>query len=261
MEKIQDVTRSFDGSGNVENWIKKIRLVAKLKEVKKLESFLPLFLEGDAFAVYDELSEESKGSIQKIEQALLSAFAQNRYSAYDTFRQRNWCPGEAVDVYMSDVRRLARLAKIENDDVIRCAFIRGLPSDISAQLRISTTINTMDMAVVVEQARVLMSDRLHGAMAAHAKYASTRSGTGIPTPRSQHADGNHRMSDDQNLSSDREHQGRHFPSRRYQQQHRRSIVCYACGREGHIARSCHLNLQGASSTPMVPQGASQVYQQ
>ena len=50
MEKIQDVTRSFDGSGNVENWIKKIRLVAKLKEVKKLESFLPLFLEGDAFA-------------------------------------------------------------------------------------------------------------------------------------------------------------------------------------------------------------------
>ena len=37
MENIQDVTRSFDGSGNVENWIKKIRLVAKLKEVKKLE--------------------------------------------------------------------------------------------------------------------------------------------------------------------------------------------------------------------------------
>ena len=261
MEKIQDITRSFDGSGNVENWIKKIRLVAKLKEVKKLESFLPLFLEGDAFAVYDELSEESKGSILKIEQALLNAFAQNRYSAYDTFRQRNWCPGEAVDVYMSDVRRLARLAKIENDDVIRCAFICGLPSDVSAQLRISSTINSMDMSVVVEQARVLMSDRLHGAMAAHAKYASTRSGTGIPTPRPQHADGNHRMSDDQNLSSDREHPGRYFPSRRYQQQHRRTIVCYACGREGHMARSCHLNLQGASSTPMVPQGASQVYQQ
>ena len=98
-------------------------------------------------------------------------------------------------------------------------------------------------------------------MAAHAKYASTRSGTGIPTPRSQHADGNHRMSDDQNLSSDREHPGRHFQSRRYQQQHRRSIVCYACGREGHIAMSCHLNLQGASSTQMVPQGGSQVYQQ
>ena len=205
MEKIQDVTRSFDGSGNVENWIKKIRLVAKLKEVKKLESFLPLFLEGHAFAVYDELSEESKGSILKIEQALLNAFAQNRYSAYDTFKQRNWCPGEAVDVYMSD--------------------------------------------------------RLHGAMAAHAKYAPTRSGTGIPTPRPQHADGNHRMSDDQNLSSDREHPSRYFPSRRYQQQHRRTIVCYACGREGHMARSCHLNLQGASSTPMVPQGASQVYQQ
>ena len=36
MENVQDVTRSFDVSGNVQNWIKKIRLVAKLKEVKKL---------------------------------------------------------------------------------------------------------------------------------------------------------------------------------------------------------------------------------
>ena len=177
MEKIQDVTRSFDGSGNVEKWIKKIRLVAKLKEVKKLESFLPLFL---------ELSEESKGSIQKIEQALLSAFAQNRYSAYDTFRQRNWCPGEAVDVYMSDVRRLARLAKIENDDVIRCAFICGLPSDVSAQLRISTTINTMDMSVVVEQARVLMSDRLHGAWCSTFRMMSRSMAHAVSPIRSSH---------------------------------------------------------------------------
>ena len=55
--------------------------MAKLKEVKKLESFLPLFLNGDAFSVYDELSETSKDSSEKIEQALLNAFAQNRYSA------------------------------------------------------------------------------------------------------------------------------------------------------------------------------------
>ena len=64
MEKIQDVTRSFDGGGNVENWIKKIRLVAKLKEVKKLESFLPLFLEGGALPyMTSSHAEESKGII------------------------------------------------------------------------------------------------------------------------------------------------------------------------------------------------------
>ena len=66
--------------------------------MKKLKSFLPLFLQGDAFAVYDELSGASKDNIEKIEQALRSAFAQNQYSAYGTFRHRNWCPGEAVDV-------------------------------------------------------------------------------------------------------------------------------------------------------------------
>ena len=127
MDKIQDVVRSFDGCGNIETWLKKLKLVAKLKEMEKLEFFLPLFLEGDAFSVYDELSETSKDSSEKI-----NAFAQNRYSAYDSFRQRSWTPEEAVDVYMSDLRRLARLSKIESDDVIRCAFICGLPADVSS---------------------------------------------------------------------------------------------------------------------------------
>ena len=34
MDKIQDVVRSFDGCGNIESWLKKLKLVAKLKEVK-----------------------------------------------------------------------------------------------------------------------------------------------------------------------------------------------------------------------------------
>ena len=108
MDKIQDVVRSFDGCGNIETWLKKLKLVAKLKEVKKLESFLPLLLDGDALSVYNELSETSEDSSEKIEQALLNAFAQKWYSAYDSFRQRSWTPGEAVDVYMSVllIRRL-----------------------------------------------------------------------------------------------------------------------------------------------------------
>ena len=218
---------------NIETWLKKLKLVAKLKEVKKLESFLPLFLEGDAFSVYDELSETSKDSSEKMEQALLNAFAQNRYSAYDSFRQRSWTPGEAVDVYMSDLRRLARLSKIESDDVIRCAFICGLPADVSSQLRIAATTNTMELSAVVVQARVLMSDRLHGAMAVHAKHDETRSTGGISASRSSH------RADDYSVPSSGDRQ------QRYQQQQRRVIVCYKCGKEGHIARYCRLNLQRA----------------
>ena len=40
MDKIQDVVRSFDGCGNIETWLKKLKLEAKLKEVKKLDIFL-----------------------------------------------------------------------------------------------------------------------------------------------------------------------------------------------------------------------------
>ena len=215
MDKIQDVVRSFDGCGNIDTWLKKFKLVAKLKEVKKLESFLPLFLEGDAFSVYDELSETSKDSSEKIKQALLNAFAQNQYSAYDSFRQRSWTPGEAVDVYMSDLRRrLSRLSKIESDDVIRCAFIFGLPADVSSQLRVAATINTMELSAVVEQARVLMSDRLHGAMAVHAKHDETRSTGGISASRSSH------RADDSSVPSSGDRQ------QRYQQQQRRVIVWF-----------------------------------
>ena len=154
--------------------------------MKKLESFLPMLLDGDAFSVHDELFGTSKNSSEKIEQALLNAFAQNRYSVYDSFRQRSWTPSEAVDVYISDFVWLLRLSGIESDDVIRCALICVLPADVSSQPRESTTINTMELSSMVEQARVLMSDRLHGVMAVHAKHDETRSTASISASWSSH---------------------------------------------------------------------------
>ena len=50
-----------------------------------------------------------------------------------------------------------------------------------------------------------MSDRFHGAIAAHAKYGSTGSVTDTPTSPLQHVDGNHQVKNDQNPSSDRGH--------------------------------------------------------
>ena len=47
--------KPFTGEGDVVSWIKKVQLVAKLQKVSDLASFIPLYLEGDALALYLEM--------------------------------------------------------------------------------------------------------------------------------------------------------------------------------------------------------------
>jgi hypothetical protein len=231
------MVKSFDGSsGSVEIWLEKMKLVARLQKIEELENFLPLYLEGAAFAVYNQLTAEKKRKAEEIEKALLAAFAQDLFSAYDSFRQRSWMPGEAVDVFLADLRRLACLANIDSDGLIRCAFICGLPTDVSAQLRASVRITSADLSVVAEQARILMGGRIHGAMVAI----------------------NPRATKDQRKIVCHECGGDHpvrFCKNKKQekQENRQSFACWNCG-GGHLARNCTNsgNGQGGPHAPAVP---------
>lgn len=224
MGERNEMIRAFDGSdgSSVETWLRKIKLVVKLKGIKELHNFLPLYLEGAAFAVYDQLSDKDKEDGTKIEEALLSAFAEDQFSAYDNFRQRSWLAGEQVDVYLADLRRLARLAKIESDDLLRCAFICGLPSDVSAQLRATNNISKCDLATVSEQARIHMADR-------------TRQGAFVVMKTTICANCG----------------GRH-PTQNCRRPRRSKVVCWTCGKEGHISRDCPGNDRGESYAPAAP---------
>ncbi|GFO35002.1 Pol polyprotein [Plakobranchus ocellatus] len=59
----KDVIKPFMGQGDVGAWIQKVELVAKLTKVKDVASFLPLYLEGNALAVYLELSNHDKSEV------------------------------------------------------------------------------------------------------------------------------------------------------------------------------------------------------
>ena len=54
--------RPYTGEDDLISWLKKVKLVAKLAKVTDLASFLPLYLEGDALAVYLEMSETDQKS-------------------------------------------------------------------------------------------------------------------------------------------------------------------------------------------------------
>lgn len=90
---------------------KKVTLVAKLQKITDLASFIPLYLESDALALYLELSEEDQASAEKI-QKLKVAFTDDAFSAFGKLVQMKWT-GEPVDVYANEIRRLAGLARFD----------------------------------------------------------------------------------------------------------------------------------------------------
>ncbi|QQP53452.1 Uncharacterized protein FKW44_005946 [Caligus rogercresseyi] len=58
--KIRDVIPKFGGSSDVSVWIKQVDIAKDLLGLDDLSRIIPLFLEGNAFAVYDQLSEEGR---------------------------------------------------------------------------------------------------------------------------------------------------------------------------------------------------------
>ena len=63
--KVESLIKQFE-DGNIAEWLKKLELVARLQKVDDVCSFLPLFLAGGAFKVYEGLSSETKNDYGKL---------------------------------------------------------------------------------------------------------------------------------------------------------------------------------------------------
>ena len=165
--KLTDIMRPFDGSGSIVEWMEKFDLLVKLRDLKGAETILPMFLEGTALSVYSELSETQKQNLQSIKDSLMNAFSVNPFRAYEQFAKRVW-RDEPVDVYMAELRKLARLAGISSDKLLLRAFVTGLPSVVSRELRATSGIESMALSTLVERARALMSELVEHPCAAAA---------------------------------------------------------------------------------------------
>jgi hypothetical protein len=122
-----------------------------------LERFIPLFLTGGAFAVYESLSEEQKGDYKKLKAALLKAFSLSRSTAYEQFVNRRLLPGETVDVLVADLKRLGSLVTEKVDeDWLKCAVIHAMPVTVKRQLLTACSVDEMEISDVIERARALV---------------------------------------------------------------------------------------------------------
>lgn len=197
--KLSDLIQQFTGVGDFGEWVLKLELVATLQGITTLETFLPLFLSGGAFAVYNGLSVEKKKDYKKLKQALLDAFSLSPFKAFGAFKSRQLEVGESVDVFVADLKRLAGLVDSNvNESWIKWAFVNGLPQDASEQMLTLTALDKMGLEDVVVKARTVMESRnVSCVVVATDKADGNGNGNGT-----------------------------------------RKVKCYTCGREGHVARNC-----------------------
>ena len=202
--KYTDIIKQFEGNEDFSEWIRKLELVAKLQNVKELEKFLPLFLSGGAFSVYESLEDRVKMDYKQLKAALMKSFSFNQFKAYEEFTSRRHLPYESVDVYLSDLKKLASLVDGagNNEEWMKCAFVNGLREETKKQLIAACELEKMSLAEVAERARMLVSaDRSFHAVVAIKKGNADRYTT--------HAD-----------------------------RKPRPVICYSCNKEGHISRFC-----------------------
>ncbi|KAG0713665.1 hypothetical protein GWK47_015711 [Chionoecetes opilio] len=110
-----------------------------------------------------QLNSADKNDFSKIKAALISAFAADKFVAYEQFVTRRLQDGESVDVYLADLRRLAALFGGIPDNGLICAFVAGLPSSVSHILRAGSRLEDLDITQVLSRARAVLVEGVAGA--------------------------------------------------------------------------------------------------
>ena len=121
---------------------------------------LPTLLEGEALAVWLELTEENNEDYSKAKKAIKSKLLPPAFSALNMFNQRTLLPDEALPLFLHDLKRLLSHAMPElpqeaRDRLLLHQFLNRLPLAISKQL--CSTGDTQELEATVERARLLIT--------------------------------------------------------------------------------------------------------
>ena len=157
-------------SGSVSDWLQKFDICCKANswtdKVKARK--LPTLLEGEALAVWLELSADEQADYAVVRERLTSKLNPQAFVSLDEFHQRKLHPGESATLYVHHLKKLLERAMPTVDNAVRDQlvlhqFVAGLPQEIARQLR--ATGDTSELNATVEKARLLLSLDSHDSVA------------------------------------------------------------------------------------------------
>lgn len=162
--RVTDIIPRFDGSTDVVLWLEKVDLACEVQSISNVAALIPLFLEGAAFDVYQQMDSTDKTKKNSISAKLREAFGLTPAHAFALFKKRALQIGESPDAYMADIYRLLTLVGCmpESDDTERLAcsqFIDGLPEPSRAQVKALTDNLTRQRILTV--AKSVLADSPH----------------------------------------------------------------------------------------------------
>ena len=149
----------FDGLSKgpfVVKWFEKVEWVCKLFKVKDPSMMIPLGLTKGASVVYQQLGEDA--DLDEVKCALYMAFGTDPFIAWKQLAGQRIEPGETVDVYLADLRRLAVPFGGATDCILERAFMVRLPDNISLLLRAFLRLDKLEIDKLLAMACNILKD-------------------------------------------------------------------------------------------------------
>ena len=121
---------------------------------------MPTLLEGEALAVWLELEADDTATYAAAKKKMIANLAPMGFVSLDDFHKRKLRPGEALSMYVHDLKKLLSqampaLAGEARDQLLIHQLLDGVPAAVSKQIR--ATGETAQLGKVVERARLLMT--------------------------------------------------------------------------------------------------------